>query len=281
MKKAIAPTAKDIKEHFKNAKTIQCLDDNDEYILDFSEEIDVTPSCIWLLNQVDKPYSGSNTMCMLWNKKYGYAEILTYKYACGIEPEPEFVITKDQIKTLNEIAETIEAYHLQDYLKEWFTDAFKEDKVELEVGKWYKKGNTLALIKCIDDKGMYFQRFHCYGFNLLTGYDNSCFDVAHGEYHGFELATPEEVTEALTKEAVKRGYKEGVYMEDLYHDSKDHFKCNGNSFDYEEVPFNVLKGKMALRDKAGNVIFCYGKWASIIPTITKEDAEKLIGKKIV
>lgn len=75
----VFPTHEEIEEQFKNAETIQCLDDNDEYIIDFTQEIDVTKSCIWLLNQVDKPYSGRNTMCKIWSLKYGYAKILTYK----------------------------------------------------------------------------------------------------------------------------------------------------------------------------------------------------------
>lgn len=75
----VFPTLEEIKEYFKDAKTIKCLDDNDEYIVDLSKDFDVTKNCIYLLNQIDVPFSGSPTMCKVWGLKDGYAQILTKK----------------------------------------------------------------------------------------------------------------------------------------------------------------------------------------------------------
>lgn len=193
-----------------------------------------------------------------WNEK-------VFLEACGIvvkEPKEEtFVITKEQIWDIDNFGYS--------KVKEWFPSVFVEDKKELvlEAGKWYKKGNLLCLIKCIDASGRYFQRFHCYGFNTLTGYDNFCFDVNNGEHHCFELATAQEVEEALKNEAVKK-YKTGDYVNPF------NIKCSGQ----------IDTGYMTeLKDNSlwfgGYEVFKDGQWAEIIPQITPQEAEQKLENK--
>jgi len=72
------------------------------------------------------------------------------------------------------------------------------------------------------------------------------------------LATEQEVTEALTKEAVKRGFNYKGYCLTL-----DNYFYGDNGNRLEEV-------------------FSNGFWATaFIPTISKEQAEKELGKKII
>jgi len=185
-----------------------------------------------------------------WNEK-------VFLEACGIDTEPEYVITKDQLLQLKgTVAE------------KWFPEFFE---VKLEVGKWYKKDDLLCLINFIDAKGRFFQRFHCYGFNTPTGYNNFCFDVMHDDCHGFKPATPQEVEQALKNEAVRRGFVEGVYFQ--VPNSLTISKCEN------EIILNPKNNSILYY--GDYCIFKDGIWASIIPTKTKEEAEKLLNCKIV
>lgn len=210
-----------------------------------------------------------NNIHKTWNEK-------VFLSACGIETEPEYVITKEQIKKL--LSETHKEN--ESSLKEWFPDAFKEDKVELEVGKWYKNPNigSLAFCKEILDK----KSFYGYGF----GSDNSgneWFDFSDVEFtcSNWKEATPKEVTEALTKEAVKR-YKVGDYVNKL-----NNF-CYGREYKYYEVTnieFEYCKYAGSIffvsDEGFGIGVFKNGKWVEILETISKDEAEKIIGKKIL
>jgi hypothetical protein len=77
----------------------------------------------------------------------------------------------------------------------------------------------------------------------------------------------------LTKEAVKRGYKDGVLIVDLYNgkSNKDTIRVSSNKFDYEKIRAGKNSGDMALRDSDGSIIFHNGVWAEIIPTMTKSE----------
>jgi len=73
----------------------------------------------------------------------------------------------------------------------------------------------------------------------------------------------------LTKEAVKR-YKVGDYVESC--NSQHIYKIHDNDFD---LPNNTWL-KMN-----GICVFKEGVWATVVETISKKDAEKELGKKIL
>lgn len=82
-----------------------------------------------------------------------------------------------------------------------------------------------------------------------------------------------EVKQALIKEAEKRGFKKGVRYnaEYLGYDGQDKLLITSNDF---KLTYNTL-----LIDNYE--IFKNGIWAEIIETITKEEAEKQLGKTII
>jgi len=169
----------------------------------------------------------------------------------------KYEITEEQIKTIEADGCT--------YVKEWFPDVFE---LKLEIGKWYKvptMGEAIFCITKIIDEEIY-----AYGFNYKGEWrDNKEF----GPYIGNEEpATDSEVLEALTNEAKKRGFKEGVYIKNIYGTSKinnKEFESKGFSFDEQELFLD------------GFLIFSKGIWATIITTYTKEEAEKMLNAKIV
>ena len=92
----------------------------------------------------------------------------------------------------------------------------------------------------------------------------------------YRKATPEEVEDALIKEAEKRGFKEEVYVKyPWFKDSEvdkiyKPFYIKGNTYlDGDSFYYNNVK------------VFKSGVWADIIPTITKSEAEKRLNCKIV
>jgi hypothetical protein len=164
-----------------------------------------------------------------------------------------YEITKEQIKQLAKGNAKV---------KEWFPEVFE---TKLEIGKWYHYIGCLL----VWNNGK-----TTYGFNTKEFRDNfsfSCEDAVP--------ATDSEVLEALTNEAIKRGFKEGVCINDLYCGGT--VFISGNKYDYEEVPYTPYAGEMALRDSDGNILFINGQWAEIIKTYTKEEAEKLLNAKII
>lgn len=80
-----------------------------------------------------------------------------------------------------------------------------EKTIKLEPGKIYKKGDMLIKLTWADkfDSSGFFQRFHFYGFNTPTGYFKSCFDINHGNYHGFIEGTKEEWNDKILEKASK------------------------------------------------------------------------------
>jgi len=97
--------------YFKNAITVECTDDLDEYYLDFTQDIEFFKTSIRILNQKDEPYSGRNTFCQLWSESKGYAKILTYK-------TKQMKISKDNIIKLDKKETTV---------RELFPEVFKID----------------------------------------------------------------------------------------------------------------------------------------------------------
>ena len=149
-----------------------------------------------------------------------------------------------------------------------FPDAFKN---QLEVGKWYKettvfKNNMLVHVLKNNENG----DIECFGFNGRgVWFDNK----DNFGTNGLELATPKEVEDALIKEAVKRGFKEGVE----YHSLSDNrqFKVASESV----MGFYISNNQLCYGD---STIFLNGTWATIIEQpkevlITMEEIAKLKG----
>ena len=170
-----------------------------------------------------------------------------------------FELTQEQI---NQLAEK---KHAKELLKEFIPEAFE---TKLEVGKWYKlKDNPkiLALYDCFKHN-----RPYAYIFNEKGDYqyriEFSLFELP--TY--WELATEEEVIEALINEAKKRGYKEGVRCL-----IKEIRTIETNDFEFK-LEYNTL----GIKRKNGNadIIFRSGKWSEIIEEMepTKEEINRLL-----
>ena len=119
-----------------------------------------------------------------------------------------------------------------------------------------------------DTDGYYFNKIH------KKGATDSTNDVK---------ATEQEVFEPLKNEAVKRGYKQGIYIVDMYNEisESDIIQVTSDKLDWEKIRAGKNCNDMALRDSDGNIIFSKGTWATIIETKTKEEAEKLLNCKIL
>ena len=151
-----------------------------------------------------------------------------------------FELTQEQI---NQLAEK---KHAKELLQQFIPEAFK---TELEVGKWYKlKDNPkiLALYDCFKH-----HRPYAYIFNEKCDYEYrvefSLFELP--TY--WELATEEEVSEALINEAKKRGFNN---IGDLKIKNTHGGISNDFYYDYKS---NTLQ-------LDGAIIFNNGKWAEII-----------------
>ena len=186
-----------------------------------------------------------------WTKK-GMNEFFT-------ETQETFEITK----------ETIVKYKMKDEFPEVF-------EVKLEVGKWYKRPHGKALFFIVGDPKI--TPFEVYGFDMEGNWMN--LEKAR-TFPDYEIeATEQEVFEALKNEAVKRGFKEGVYITPMYSDGKDYFQDEN----IINKPLNFHLKVSTLEVDGGDDryrIFVNGKWATILKTKTKEEADKLLGVKII
>ena len=145
-------------------------------------------------------------------------------------------------------------------VKKWFPEAFK---VELEVGKVYITTRE-SIIKC-----------KSFGFDDIIGYGFSDTKDWLTEYvcKVKREATTEEWGSALIEEARKRGYKNGNHK--CLSDWSTSELAIDNYFLDENDLFIGKDGG------ANNIIFKDGVWAEIIKTFSKEEAEKLLGGKII
>lgn len=172
----------------------------------------------------------------------------------------EFTITKKQIEIIYEATAT----ENQEQLKEWFPKAFEK---ELEVGKWYNyNGCLLNYVK--EKKGI----IKAYGFFYGEFDENHC--NCGTSYDKWDLANEEEVSTALIAESKKRGYnKENtINLDSEYTDNT-----------FRGYYYNKHDNKLysAERYCGGMTLFDNGIWATKIETITKEEAEKMLNKKII
>jgi hypothetical protein len=141
--------------------------------------------------------------------------------------------------------ETIKSYH-EDACQSFKTRIEKDFpalfEVTLEVGKWYRKHNSLLVWN---------NKEKTYGFFNGTFHSRWSFDALFDRVP----ATDEEVSTALIAEAKKRGYKSGN------HKSLSGYTCVNNTKNYY-----FLDGQSLWIGEIGNcnLIFRDGLWAEII-----------------
>lgn len=174
----------------------------------------------------------------------------------------KYEITRDQIIEL-----ALKSDKASIWLQQNFKDAFKNT---LEVGRWYNvyfqdsdEKWGLLFVKEIKGKEVY-----VYGFN-----EGKWIESNYGIHNKFIEATELEVFEALKNEASKRGFVEGAYLKN-HHGTWELLKIN---YTYSEKYNNGIYN----RQGTGKWVFINGKWAEIIPTKTKEQAEKELKCKII
>lgn len=142
----------------------------------------------------------------------------------------------------------------------------------LEVGKWYRRhdGNLWFLTEI--------KEFCAFGYGFCA--DKSWAYLSQGFNYSIKLtpATDKEVETALIKEAKKRGFKKGVYCRFSNYNNR-FLKTNIIEFNNNNqgLYLTVKTDDVDVRD----IIFSNGQWVSIIETITKEQAEKELGKTII
>lgn len=235
------PTLEEVKEYFKDAKTVECLTQKSEENISSpkGKGIHYDMNIYWI---EAKGVTGKYTN--LWNSEKGYAKILTYK-------TPKFEITK----------ETVIKYQMEEEFPEVF-------EVKLEVGKWYIRKNNSKCV--IFNEGN--ERQVGYGFGYNGDWANG-WNLNSKNKHDFRLATPEEVTEALKKEAVRRGFVEGVSFLECKRQNGSQGSlsmCNGNYY------FNTYEDGEQVLLSGGRALFCNGQWATVIQTKTIQQAEELL-----
>jgi hypothetical protein len=185
----------------------------------------------------------------------------------GIEYFPKdsnkYEITKEQIETIYADGCTC--------VKEWFPEAF--NKLATDFTGWVKStsiGNEKWLM--FSEKGLLRYGFDSNGEWFLPD------GIANVLKKDVE-ATESEVFEAFKNEAFKRGYKEGVFLHRPFWDDLNDCVIDKENFP-NDMDFYYDKNKDYL-EFYGFVVYSKGQWAEIIPTITKEEAEKLLNKKII
>jgi hypothetical protein len=255
------PTIEEVKEYFKDADTIKCISDEKEYIINLESNMDFIMNNI-CFDKLKIKNSYHVDDCVVWNKFEGYAKIITYKKPI----KKTYTITEDLIK---EIASNGISCHF--LMTENYPEVFDEEKAELPKNHtgWCKIDSKLN------------EKWLCYFLNgiLKYGFDsygewfvpNTKNEKLGDEYH----ASEKEVSEALIKEAVKRGYKNGNYLCLLLPESTHKVD---NICLYQENRLLLCDEK----GEKGNVVFSNGKWAEVIEQkpMTQEEIEKELGYKI-
>lgn len=179
-----------------------------------------------------------------------------------------YSITKEQILEFVEWGNNADAKKVRE---EWFPEVFE---TKLEVGKWYKS---------LSEYGSLFEYL---GKSKARGFFQG--DQWTDEWEWIKSikireSTEQEVKTALENEAIKRGFgKIGIVFNSLNND-----ECIS---DIEGFDFWNLKKYQDSEDsnkfnisvcESGGVIFRQGIWATIIPTLTKKEAEEKLGVKII
>lgn len=138
---------------------------------------------------------------------------------------------------------------------------------ELEIGKWYIENHH--------ESYSYFVQY--IGNGRANGFFDGkwCEDLLFSNREGIvKIPTNLEIQEQLIQEAKKRGYR------------TENTKCLLKLKDQEvtgEFCYDGRKDRLFSNGwgKGGKVLFQKGKWAKVLESITFEEAEKILGKKII
>jgi hypothetical protein len=161
----------------------------------------------------------------------------------------------------------------KEFIKQGHKSACSEwkEKIEKEFPELFKKNALVRGWSRI--KGDEFALAFIQGIEETYGFDykgrwsrNWCENISSTKY---TPATDKEVEEALIKEAKKRGFKKGVSFLSI----SDGVKKQGSNFGYYGNNNQICLG--------GGTIFKDGEWAEVLQTITKQQAEKELGKTIL
>ena len=153
-------------------------------------------------------------------------------------------------------------------------------ETEIEVGKWYKWTGCNRAIGFIS-KPPFNDGGECYVFDYLTSGNTDIHSSLH--HSNLTPATDQEVKEALIKEAKKRGFEEGVSyrsVKRMLHDGTETNVEIKNILSLNVV-FHKSVNETSVLNTGSHAVFYNGNWATIIETITKEEAEKQLGKTII
>lgn len=171
-----------------------------------------------------------------------------------------FELTQEQIDRL------AEKKHAKELLQKFIPYAFEN---KLEVGKWYKPRNERIKSLFVPNKEQCDGNMG-YGFNFHGEFKESHFNLIGSSPNDFELATEEEVREALINEAKKRGFNNigNLKIKNTVGSISNGFVTITNDFYYD------YKGNTLKLD--GAVIFNNGVWAEIIEEPTKEEINRVL-----
>lgn len=171
----------------------------------------------------------------------------------------KYEITEEQLKQISADGCT--------YVEQWFPNVFKK---ELEVGKWYWHDGHLFNYQLGED---------VFGFNEDGSWCDCRWSWPTKTLFDRE-ATESEVFEALKDEAVKRGFVSGTWIS-WEKEGKGQIKGDIYWAEGSECIAARCCPKTTERGNENFPIFKDGIWAEIIETITKSEAEKQLGKKII
>lgn len=170
--------------------------------------------------------------------------------------DKEYSITESQLGLIYGLS----THQVQDNITDWFPGLFK---IKLIVGQWYKVKNTNISFCFNGDYGNNTQ----YGFNDIGEFEESGICIHEGDE--CTSLSQNEVIGALTKEALKRGFVDGAHYQ---WENCPLRKVKGNDFIFEGGAFRI---------NGFSIMGSEGKWAEIIKTITKGEAEKILNCKII
>lgn len=154
---------------------------------------------------------------------------------------------------------------------------------QFEKGKWYwfDDGNYKWIAKFDKIKGGYFWHTEIYGVNFSTSTNGIDWRIITKI---LRLATPSEIQEALTKEAIKRGFGKGIKcsrIRDIHgsNTGKDvTYVPDRGVFEYKENGYYTLGDNLNsdVLSLDGNAIYAKGIWAEIVAP--KEEPIMIGGK---
>lgn len=131
-----------------------------------------------------------------------------------------------------------------------------ESNPRFEIGKWHKSDRFPKWVMYRESKDS------CYGIDC----DGDWFyntQINFTDPHVSSFATPQEIEDALIKEAVKRGFKEEVSWKSLiYTNTITNYNNNSGFTGDKGFKCNTEKNQLSF---GYGLIFDNGKWAEILP----------------